>query len=47
MATGFDLVVVLVANGEWADLRSLPDAAPVFDAVGALDARGHPAYERL
>ncbi len=47
MAAGFDLVVVLVAHSQWAELRALPDTAPVFDAVGAIEARGHPAYERL
>jgi UDP-N-acetyl-D-glucosamine dehydrogenase len=47
MAAGFDLVVVLVAHAQWAELRSLPDTALVFDAVGAIEARGHPAYERL
>jgi len=47
MADGFDLVVVLVAHPEWANLEGLVDAAPVFDAVGAIEARGHPAYERL
>ena len=47
MANGFDLVVVLVAHPEWKALEGLSDAAPVFDAVGAIEARGHPAYERL
>ena len=47
MGFGFDLVAVLVAHPEWQELRDLPDRAPVFDAVGVLEARGHPAYERL
>jgi UDP-N-acetyl-D-glucosamine dehydrogenase len=47
MANGFDLVVVLVAHPEWKALEGLSDAAPMFDAVGAIEARGHPAYERL
>ncbi len=47
MAEGFDLVVVLVAHPEWGALEGLSDTAPVFDAVGAIEARGHPAYERL
>jgi UDP-N-acetyl-D-glucosamine dehydrogenase len=47
MADGFDLVVVLVAHAEWSELVGLPDVVPVFDAVGALESRGHPSYERL
>ncbi len=47
MASGFDLVVILVAHPQWGELTDLPDLAPVFDAVGGLEARGHPAYERL
>ena len=47
MAAGFDLVAVLVAHAQWAELSALPDTALVFDAVGAIEARGHPAYERL
>jgi len=47
MGDGFDLVVVLVAHPELRGLESLADSVPVFDAVGALEARGHVAYERL
>ena len=47
MADGFDLVVVLVAHPSGRRSSGLPDTALVFDAVGAIEARGHPAYERL
>jgi UDP-N-acetyl-D-mannosaminuronate dehydrogenase len=47
MGEGFDLVVVLVAHPEWSELVGLPDVVPVFDAVGSLECRGHPSYERL
>jgi UDP-N-acetyl-D-glucosamine dehydrogenase len=47
MAEGFDLVAVLVAHPEWAALEDLCDASSVFDAVGGIEGRGHPAYERL
>ena len=47
MADGFDVVVVLVAHPELRGLEALAEAVPVFDAVGLLEARGHPSYERL
>jgi UDP-N-acetyl-D-glucosamine dehydrogenase len=47
MADGFDLVAVLVAHPEWSALEGLCDVASVFDAVGGIEGRGHPAYERL
>ena len=47
MAEGFDLVVVLVSHPEWRALERLCETAPVFDAAGVIEARGHPAYERL
>ena len=47
MAAGFDLIAVLVAHHEWSELTVLPDVVPVFDAVGVIERRGHPAYERL